>query len=286
MKKLTFILIGAGNRGKCYTQHAYMHGGYELVGIADPNEQTREFMREYYHIPKENCYKTYDELLARGKIADFAMICTQDRLHFAPAMKAIEQGYPLMLEKPVAPTPEECIQIRDAAEQKGVPCCCLPRPPLYAFCTSSQAGNCRRSPWKNHQYHSYRMCWKYSLFALFCSWPLAQHRGILQHAVGKIMPRPGSFAVASAEPMQKGTVIWTLELFPQGELSKRCPRTLYSRMSVCRAVSLQHAQNLSGLSRRRRVSLSTSPSGRHTFYTRRNRAMAGNIRLWQMCIPV
>lgn len=67
MKKLTFILIGAGNRGKCYTQHAYMHGGYELVGIADPNEQTREFMREYYHIPKENCYKTYDELLARGK---------------------------------------------------------------------------------------------------------------------------------------------------------------------------------------------------------------------------
>ena len=121
MKKLTFILIGAGNRGKCYTQHAYMHGGYELVGIADPNEQTREFMREHYHIPKENCYKTYDELLARGKIADFAMICTQDRLHFAPAMKAIEQGYPLMLEKPVAPTPEECIQIRDAAEQKGVP---------------------------------------------------------------------------------------------------------------------------------------------------------------------
>lgn len=49
MKKLTFILIGAGNRGKCYTQHAYMHGGYELVGIADPNEQTREFMREHYH---------------------------------------------------------------------------------------------------------------------------------------------------------------------------------------------------------------------------------------------
>ena len=48
MKKLTFILIGAGNRGKCYTQHAYMHGGYELVGIADPNEQTREFMREPY----------------------------------------------------------------------------------------------------------------------------------------------------------------------------------------------------------------------------------------------
>ena len=70
MKKLTFILIGAGNRGKCYTQHAYMHGGYELVGIADPNEQTREFMREHYHIPKENCYKTYDELLAREKIVE------------------------------------------------------------------------------------------------------------------------------------------------------------------------------------------------------------------------
>lgn len=286
MKKLTFILIGAGNRGKCYTQHAYMHGGYELVGIADPNEQTREFMREHYHIPKENCYKTYDELLARGKIADFAMICTQDRLHFAPAMKAIEQGYPLMLEKPVAPTPEECIQIRDAAEQKGVPVvvCHVLRYTPFARAVKQVIAEGRLGRIINiihtecvgniHYSHS------------FVRGPWRNTEKSSNMLLAKSCHDLDPFAVASAEPMQKGTVIWTLELFPQGELSKRCPRTLYSRMSVCRAVSLQHAQNLSGLSHRRRISLPTSPPGRHTFYTRRNRAMAGNIRLWQMCIPV
>lgn len=120
-KKLTYILIGAGHRGKRYTENAYKHGGYQMVGIAEPNEATREYMRKTYNVPAENCFASYDELLAKGKIADFAMICTQDRLHFDPTMKAIAQGYPLLLEKPAAPTAEECIAIRDAAEAKGVP---------------------------------------------------------------------------------------------------------------------------------------------------------------------
>ena len=120
-KKLTYVLIGAGHRGKRYTENAYRHGGYQLVGIAEPDTKTREYMRNLYHIPPENCFASYHELLAKGKIADFCMICTQDRLHYDPAMQAISQGYPLLLEKPVAPTPEACVAIRDAAEAKHVP---------------------------------------------------------------------------------------------------------------------------------------------------------------------
>jgi predicted dehydrogenase len=41
-------------------------------------------------------------------------------MHFEPAMKAIELGYHLLLEKPAAPTPEECYKIADAANKKGV----------------------------------------------------------------------------------------------------------------------------------------------------------------------
>ena len=37
-----------------------------------------------------------------------------------PAMMAIEQGYDILLEKPAAPTPEECMQLCKAAEAKGV----------------------------------------------------------------------------------------------------------------------------------------------------------------------
>ena len=55
-----------------------------------------------------------------GKIADIALIATMDRQHFEPAMKAIDLGYDLLLEKPITPTPEECIAIRDRANEKGV----------------------------------------------------------------------------------------------------------------------------------------------------------------------
>jgi len=48
------------------------------------------------------------------------MICTQDKMHYDPAMKAIEKKYDLLLEKPVAPTPEECFRISEAAQQNGV----------------------------------------------------------------------------------------------------------------------------------------------------------------------
>lgn len=120
MKKLTYVVIGAGGRGSAYMRHANTHGNMELVAIADPMDRRRNAARDLYNLPEERCYHHWDELFAQGKIADCAMICTQDQLHLEPALKAIEQGYHLLLEKPVAPNPEDCMKICEAAEKKGV----------------------------------------------------------------------------------------------------------------------------------------------------------------------
>ena len=53
-------------------------------------------------------------------MADIAIIATMDDMHYEPAMKAIELGYNLLLEKPVAQTAQECVDIALAAERKGV----------------------------------------------------------------------------------------------------------------------------------------------------------------------
>ncbi len=118
--KLKYVLIGAGIRGRAYTKAAIEEHGCQVVAVADPNEATRNFVRDTYGVSQEMCFESYEQLLSLGKIADFAMICTQDKLHVAPALMAIEQGYDLLLEKPAAPTPEECMQICKAAEEKGV----------------------------------------------------------------------------------------------------------------------------------------------------------------------
>ncbi len=120
MKKLKFILIGAGMRGQSYTKHACLDHGCELVAVADPSESRRNFVRDTYGVKEQMCFTDYKDLLKLGKIADFAMICTQDQLHVDPAIMAIDCGYDLLLEKPIAPTPEECIQVWKAAEKKGV----------------------------------------------------------------------------------------------------------------------------------------------------------------------
>lgn len=120
MKKLTVVLIGAGNRGRTYTKYMKQSEKFEIVGVAEPLEDRRELVRELHNIPEENCFDTWETLLARPKFADIAIIATSDALHYAPAMKAIELGYNLLLEKPAAPTPEQCADIANAAKAKGV----------------------------------------------------------------------------------------------------------------------------------------------------------------------
>ena len=115
------ILIGAGARGTAYARsikHACPN--LDLVGVANPGIAKRNSIKEQFDLPDSACFASWEQILAQPKMGDIAIISTQDRMHFAPAMKAIELGYHLLLEKPIAPTPEECIQIMDAANAKGV----------------------------------------------------------------------------------------------------------------------------------------------------------------------
>ena len=118
--KKKLILIGGGNRGNSYTKIGKELDKFELVAIAEPLKIRREHFAKLHGIPKEMCFESWEPLLALGKIADAAIISTMDRDHYAPAMKAIEVGYDLLLEKPAAPTYEECVSIEKAANEKGV----------------------------------------------------------------------------------------------------------------------------------------------------------------------
>ena len=120
-KKLKVILIGAGSRGTSYTtMMAEGQGNFEVIAVAEPIEERRNNIKNKHNIPDEMCFESWEPILEREKFADVVLVCTMDRDHFAPAMAAIEKGYDLLLEKPVAPTPEECSRIRKAAKEKGV----------------------------------------------------------------------------------------------------------------------------------------------------------------------
>lgn len=121
MKKLSAVVVGFGGRGAGYASYAMDHPDeLEIVGVADPNPVRRETAQKRHNIPEKHLYVSWEDLAAQPRIADFAIVSTQDNMHCAPAIALIEKGYHLLLEKPMAPTPGECKAITEAAEKKGV----------------------------------------------------------------------------------------------------------------------------------------------------------------------
>ena len=121
MKQFSVVLIGAGGRGSTYVSYMKkMSEKYKVVGVAEPVDVKRNRIAEEHGISAENCFTDWRDLLNQPKMADIAVIATMDGDHYAPAMKAIELGYDLLLEKPVAPTVKECTDIANAAKEKGV----------------------------------------------------------------------------------------------------------------------------------------------------------------------
>lgn len=120
-KQLTAIVIGAGWRGKLYSNTMLaMPEQYKVVAVAEPVQSRREFVQEKHSLPDNMCFSDWKDLLSLGKIADIAVISTMDQDHLAPALQAISLHYDILLEKPVAPDPVSCERIAKAAEKEGV----------------------------------------------------------------------------------------------------------------------------------------------------------------------
>lgn len=118
MKKLKVVLIGAGSRGCGYTDRM-LGDKYQIVGVAEPKINRRNYIKEKHGVPEENCFDTWERVFEKPKFADIAVISTLDQLHHGPALKAIEMGYDLLLEKPASNDCRECIEIANAAKEKG-----------------------------------------------------------------------------------------------------------------------------------------------------------------------
>ena len=118
---LTVALIGGGLRGMIYTSIMKSNPGkFKVVAVAEPDEGRRKRLQKSHCIEDDMCFCSWEEILSRPKFADIALICTTDNMHYEPAMKAIEFGYHIVLEKPVAPSAEECVDIALAAKKKNV----------------------------------------------------------------------------------------------------------------------------------------------------------------------
>ena len=108
-KPVTVVVIGAGSRGKTYARYAKKFPeGMQVVGVSDILDFRCNKLADQHGVAPEHRFGDWSEVFKVPKFADAVLICTPDDTHYAPCMKAIEAGYHVLLEKPVAPTVKEC----------------------------------------------------------------------------------------------------------------------------------------------------------------------------------
>ena len=121
MDPVRLIVVGAGSRGSGYATYARHHPEeLQIVGVAEPRDFYRERLADDYDIPYDNIAVDWRELAARPRFADGVIITTQDAMHAEPAVAFANLGYHVLLEKPMAPNPDDCRRIVDAAKRNDI----------------------------------------------------------------------------------------------------------------------------------------------------------------------
>ncbi|MCZ4125723.1 Gfo/Idh/MocA family protein [Streptomyces sp. H39-S7] len=120
MSAVTLALVGAGLRGQAYARHSVEGGAGRVVAVAEPDRHRRESAAAEFGIPAANVFEGWNDLVAAGRLADAAIIATQDQLHTEPAVRMADLGYHILLEKPMATSDAEATRITDAADRNKI----------------------------------------------------------------------------------------------------------------------------------------------------------------------
>ena len=120
-KPIELVLMGAGARGAhAYASYAFAHPDeVRFVAVAEPDPVRRRRFAEEHDLDADQTFASWEELIVAGKLADGALITTQDQMHVEPTIAALEAGYDVLLEKPMADSLEGCVRLVQAAERTG-----------------------------------------------------------------------------------------------------------------------------------------------------------------------
>lgn len=120
-RPLELVLIGAGQRGaRSYASYALQHPqDVRFVGVAEPDPIRRKRFADEHDLDDSQVFTSWQELTSRGQMGDAALVTTQDQMHVEPAVAALDAGYHVLLEKPMAHTLAGCVELIQAAERNG-----------------------------------------------------------------------------------------------------------------------------------------------------------------------
>ena len=98
---------------------AKMPERYEIVGAADPIEWKVDRIARLSDSKAFRSFSNARQLLAVDRFADVLIVGTQDSYHVEPCIVALEKGYDVLLEKPIATTIDDVLKLEAVAKRLG-----------------------------------------------------------------------------------------------------------------------------------------------------------------------
>ena len=132
-RKLRMGMVGGGKDafiGAIHRLAANMDGLIELCcGALSINPEIAKDSGASLFLPEHRTYLTYDEMITKesqlpaSERMDFVTIVTPNFAHFAPAMMALDHGFHVVIEKPIAFTLDEARQLHQKVQETGLTLC-------------------------------------------------------------------------------------------------------------------------------------------------------------------
>ena len=113
VKKLGLAIIGAGRVGLFRGEVAARHAAVEWIGVADIKPDRAKLVGE--KCGADFITTDYRELLKRPEV-NAVIVATDEHLHVAPILAAVERGLPMLIEKPLATDLAESARVLAAIE--------------------------------------------------------------------------------------------------------------------------------------------------------------------------
>ena len=111
MEKLKFAIIGCGRIAQRHAEHINRLG--VLVAVCDIAPAKAATLAQQY---KANAYYSIKDLLAKEKSIDVVAVCTPNGLHATHSIQALNAGFNVLVEKPMAITVKDCEEMIAAAK--------------------------------------------------------------------------------------------------------------------------------------------------------------------------
>src|SRR5437868_10079826 len=132
-RKLRMGMVGGGKDafiGAIHRIAANMDGLVELVcGSLSINKEIAIESGKSLFLPEDRIYTDFKEMIEKesklpvGKRMDFVTIVTPNFAHFEPAMMVLENGFHVVIEKPITVSLDEAKKLKKKVEDTGLLLC-------------------------------------------------------------------------------------------------------------------------------------------------------------------